>query len=66
MFPELLAMYHHMKPDQRAELERREASEATREQQENMSVVDLSESQLEDIGPMFLRSYVLKFFCALV
>ena len=61
-FPELFAMLHHMKPAQRFELERREAKAARREQQEDMA--DLSESQPQDIGPMFLRSYVLKMFCA--
>ena len=60
-FPELFAM-HRMNPNQRAELERRE----TREQQEDMIVADLPGSPvLEDIGPMFLRPYVLKMFCAL-
>ena len=61
-FPELFAMRHHMKPAQQEELARREAKSARREQQED--IADLSESQLEDIGPMFLASYVLKMFCA--
>ena len=60
-FPELFAM-HRMNPNQRAELELRE----TREPQEDMFVADLPGSPvLEDIGPMFLRPYVLKMFCAL-
>ena len=49
-FPELFAMLHHMKPAQQEELERREAKAARREQQED--IADLSESQLEDIGPI--------------
>ena len=57
-FPELFAM-HRMNPNQRAELEQREI----REQQEYMIVEDYD--VLEDIGPMFLRPYVLKMFCAL-
>ena len=61
-FPELFAMRHLMKPDQQEELERREAKAARREQQEDIG--DCSESQLEDIGPMFLTPYVLKMFCA--
>ena len=58
-FPELFAM-PCTNPNQRAELERRE----TREQQEDMSVADLPGSPLEDLGPLFLKSYVLKMFCA--
>ena len=60
-FPELFAM-HRMNPNQRAELERRK----TREQQEDMIFALLSGPPvLEDIGPMFLRPYAPKMFCAL-
>jgi hypothetical protein len=60
-FPELFAM-PCTNPNQRAELERRE----TREQQEDMIIADLPGSPVpEDLGPMFLRPYVLKMFCAL-
>ena len=53
-FPKLFAMRHHMKPAQQAELARREAKAARQEQQED--ITDVSETQLEDIGPMFLSA----------
>ena len=68
-FPELFAM-HRMNPNQRAELERRESREQMIVDRttfsDDMIVADLPGSPvLEDIGPMFLRPYVLKMFCAL-
>ena len=53
-FPKLFAMRHHLKPDQQRELARREAKAARQEQQED--ITDVSETQLEDIGPMFLSA----------
>ena len=53
-------MPHHMKPYQQTQLERLEAEEAAEAEQEDFA----GNRVTKDLGPMFLRSYILKVFCA--
>ena len=53
-------MPHHMKPYQQTQLEALEAEEAAEAEQEDFAGSRVT----KDLGPMFLRSYILKVFCA--